>query len=143
MAIKRFCEELVARVERAGATGPKLLRADSGFWNTKVVELLERAGWQYSIGVRNIKQIRAAVADHAVLDAAMRSAGLTASPGRPRRGARGRNLNTAARPWTRTGMGAAGGSGCRCAPAAGSSSARPPARPRSRRGRSGRRARTP
>jgi Transposase DDE domain group 1 len=60
--IKRFCEELIARVERAGATGTKLLRADSGFWNTKVFELLEQAGWQYSIGVRNIKQIRAVIA---------------------------------------------------------------------------------
>jgi hypothetical protein len=59
--IKRFCEELIARVERAGATGIKLLRADSGFWNTKVFELLERAGWQYSIGVRNIKKVKAAV----------------------------------------------------------------------------------
>ena len=59
--IKRFCEELIARVERAGATGVKLLRADSGFWNTKVFELLEHAGWQYSIGVRNIKKVRAAV----------------------------------------------------------------------------------
>jgi Transposase DDE domain group 1 len=59
--IKRFCEELIARVERAGATGTKLLRADSGFWNTKVFELLERAGWQYSIGVRNINKVRAAV----------------------------------------------------------------------------------
>jgi hypothetical protein len=27
----RFVEELIARVERAGAAGPKLLRADSGF----------------------------------------------------------------------------------------------------------------
>ena len=59
--IKRFCEELIARVERAGASGPKLLRADSGFWNTKVFELLEKAGWQYSIGVRNIKKVKAAV----------------------------------------------------------------------------------
>jgi Transposase DDE domain group 1 len=59
--IKRFCEELIARVERAGATGTKLLRADSGFWNTKVFELLENAGWQYSIGVRNVKKVRAAV----------------------------------------------------------------------------------
>jgi Transposase DDE domain group 1 len=59
--IKRFCEELIARVERAGATGVKLLRADSGFWNTKVFELLERAGWQYSIGVRITKPVRAAV----------------------------------------------------------------------------------
>jgi hypothetical protein len=59
--IKRFCEELIARVERAGATGVKLLRADSGFWNTKVFELLEAKGWQYSIGVRNINKVKAAV----------------------------------------------------------------------------------
>jgi DDE family transposase len=59
--IKRFTDELIARVERAGATGVKLLRADSGFWNTKVFERLERAGWQYSIGVRMIKTVRAAV----------------------------------------------------------------------------------
>jgi hypothetical protein len=48
-------------VQRAGATGPKLLRADSGFWNTKVFELLEQAGWQYSIGVRMINSVRQAV----------------------------------------------------------------------------------
>jgi hypothetical protein len=57
----RFCEELIARVNRAGATGVKLLRADSGFWNIKVFERLEQAGWQYSIGVRNINKVRAAV----------------------------------------------------------------------------------
>ena len=59
--VKRFCEELIARVNRAGATGTKLLRADSGFWNTKVFELLAKAGWQYSIGVRMIKTVREAV----------------------------------------------------------------------------------
>jgi Transposase DDE domain group 1 len=59
--IKRFCEELIARVQRAGASGPVLLRADSGFWNTKVLELLERGGWQYSIGVRNINKVKAAI----------------------------------------------------------------------------------
>src|SRR5919112_5754924 len=59
--IKRFLEELIARVDRAGATGPKLLRADSGFWNTKVFKRLERAGWQYSIAVRNIKAVKTAV----------------------------------------------------------------------------------
>ena len=32
----RFIEELIPRVARAGAIGPKLLRADSGFWNTKI-----------------------------------------------------------------------------------------------------------
>ncbi len=57
----RFTDELIARMTRAGAGGVKLLRADSGFWNTKVFERLERAGWQYSIGVRMIKTVRAAV----------------------------------------------------------------------------------
>ena len=57
----RFCEELIARVARAGATGIKLIRADSGFWNTKVFERLEQADWQYSIGVRMIKTVRAAI----------------------------------------------------------------------------------
>ena len=59
--IARFCDELIARVTRAGASGVKLLRADSGFWNTKVFERLERAGWRYSIGVRMTKTVRAAV----------------------------------------------------------------------------------
>jgi Transposase DDE domain group 1 len=57
----RFTDELIARVTRAGASGVKLLRADSGFWSTKVFERLEKAGWQYSIGVRMIKTVRAAV----------------------------------------------------------------------------------
>jgi hypothetical protein len=49
---------------RAGGTCVrflKLLRADSGFWNTKIFQRLEKAGWQYSIGVRMIKTVRAAV----------------------------------------------------------------------------------
>ena len=61
--VKRFAEELIARVDRAGAAGVKLLRADSGFWNTKVFELLEAKGWEYSIGVRNITAVAAAVSE--------------------------------------------------------------------------------
>ena len=57
----RFCDELVARVGRAGAEGPKLLRADSGFWSNKTFAKLERAGWSYSIGVRMQPHVRAAV----------------------------------------------------------------------------------
>jgi len=57
----RFTEELIARVDRAGATGVKLLRADSGFWNTKVFEYLQKMGWEYSIGVRMIKTVRGVV----------------------------------------------------------------------------------
>jgi DDE family transposase len=57
----RFCDELIARVERAGAGGPKLLRADSGFWSAKTFARLARAGWSYSIGVRLQPHVRAAI----------------------------------------------------------------------------------
>jgi hypothetical protein len=60
--VLRFCDELIARIDRAGASGVKLLRADSGFWSTKVFCRLEQAGWEYSIGVRNITQIKEIVA---------------------------------------------------------------------------------
>ncbi len=57
----RFCDELIARVTRAGATGPKLLRADSGFWSKATFDRLDRAGWQFSIGVRFQAHVRAAI----------------------------------------------------------------------------------
>lgn len=57
----RFVEELIPRVARAGATGPKLLRADSGFWKKKTMARLQAAGWTYSIGVRQQKHIKAAI----------------------------------------------------------------------------------
>jgi Transposase DDE domain group 1 len=50
--VVRFTDELIARVKRAGATGVKLFRADSAFWNRKLIARLERAGWLYSISVR-------------------------------------------------------------------------------------------
>jgi hypothetical protein len=58
----RFVKELIPRVTRAGACGPKLLRADSGFWNRKIMARLQAAGWTYSIGVRQQPQIRTAIA---------------------------------------------------------------------------------
>jgi hypothetical protein len=64
----RFVEELIPRVRRAGATGPKLLRADSGFWNKKLMARLQTAGWSYSIGVRQQKHIKAAIAAIAETD---------------------------------------------------------------------------
>lgn len=57
----RFCDELIARVQRAGATDAKLLRADSGFWSGATFDRLDRAGWQFSIGVRLQPQVRAAI----------------------------------------------------------------------------------
>ncbi len=57
----RFCDELIARTQRAGATGPKLLRADSGFWSNKTFARLDRVGWDFSIGVRLQPAVRAAI----------------------------------------------------------------------------------
>ena len=59
--ILRFLDELIARVDRAGATGARLLRADSGFHNEKSFRRLDRAGWQFSIAMRMTKHVRAAV----------------------------------------------------------------------------------
>jgi hypothetical protein len=64
----RFTDELIARIDRAGATGPKLLRADSGYWSQKIFDRLDRAGWQFSIGVRLQPHVRAAI--EAIDDAA-------------------------------------------------------------------------
>jgi Transposase DDE domain group 1 len=59
--MQRFCDELIARVAGAGATGPKLLRADSGFWSNTTFDRLQQAGWQFSIGVRLQPAVRARI----------------------------------------------------------------------------------
>jgi hypothetical protein len=56
--ILRFTDELIARVSRAGATGSTLLRADSGFWNNRLFDRLQRAGWGFSIGVKMTAAVR-------------------------------------------------------------------------------------
>jgi hypothetical protein len=58
----RFVDELIARVRKAGATGPILLRADSGFWNQKVCARLRGQGCEYSIGVTMHKIVTAQIA---------------------------------------------------------------------------------
>ena len=58
---RRFVEELIARVRRAGATGPLTLRADSGFWSYKLIDALERLGVDWSITIAINKQIRARI----------------------------------------------------------------------------------
>jgi hypothetical protein len=50
--VLRFADELIARIECAGSSGVKLLRADSAFWNKQLLARLQAAGWQYSISVR-------------------------------------------------------------------------------------------
>ena len=61
--VLRFTEELIARVARAGASGEKLLRADSAFWNNKLIARLQKAGWAYSISVRMQPSVKDAVAE--------------------------------------------------------------------------------
>jgi len=55
--VLRFAEELIARVARAGASGEKLLRADSAFWNNTLIKRLAKAGWSYSISIRCQKSV--------------------------------------------------------------------------------------
>lgn len=56
--LKRFVEELLARVRRAGYRGRIVIRADSGFENQKVMRLLEARGVEFSIAVKQHKHIR-------------------------------------------------------------------------------------
>src|SRR3954471_20148889 len=58
----RFVDELLARVRRAGAAGEILVRADSGFWNKKVIARLREQGCRYSIGVKMHRIVAAQIA---------------------------------------------------------------------------------
>jgi hypothetical protein len=58
---KRFAEELIARVRRAGATGALTVRADAGFWNYALIDTLGRLGVAWSITVRINASIRKAI----------------------------------------------------------------------------------
>ena len=59
---KRFVEELVARLRRAGATGELVMRFDSGFWSNATIATLERLEVGYTMGVRMVKSVVSAVA---------------------------------------------------------------------------------
>jgi hypothetical protein len=58
---KRFAEELIARVRRAGAIGELTVRADAGFWNYALIDTLIRLGVAWSITVRINPSIRKAI----------------------------------------------------------------------------------
>ena len=65
---KRFVEELIARVRRAGATGTLTVRADSGFWSYALIDTLTRLGVRWSITVNANNHVKAcidAIADDA------------------------------------------------------------------------------
>ena len=58
---KRFVQELVARVRRAGASGPLVVRADAGFFSYALIDTLSRLGVAWSITVQIGPDIRACI----------------------------------------------------------------------------------
>ena len=60
---RRFIDEVVARVRRAGATGEIVMRFDSGFWSNDTIADLGRLDVRYTMAVRtSTKGIDAAIA---------------------------------------------------------------------------------
>jgi len=60
---RRFVEELVARVRRAGATGELVMRFDSGYWSNDTISVLGRLNVRYTMAVRTgTKAVAAAIA---------------------------------------------------------------------------------
>jgi len=61
--VRRFIEELVARLGRAGAAGQIVMRFDSGFWSGDTLVVLARHGVRYTMAVHaNHKAVAAAIA---------------------------------------------------------------------------------
>ena len=60
---RRFIEELIARVRRAGAVGEIVVRVDSGFWSKETIATLARLDVRYTMAVRTGNQgVAAAIA---------------------------------------------------------------------------------
>ncbi|MDQ3680139.1 MAG: IS1380 family transposase [Actinomycetota bacterium] len=53
---RRFIEELIARVRRAGAVGEIVVRVDSGFWSKETIATLARLDVRYTMAVRTGNQ---------------------------------------------------------------------------------------
>jgi hypothetical protein len=60
---RRFLDELIARVRRAGATGELTIRVDSGFWSNDTIATLSRLNVRYTMAVRcGVKTVATAIA---------------------------------------------------------------------------------
>ncbi len=61
---KRFVEELIARVHRAGAWGEIVMRFHSGFWSNATIEVLGHLDVRYTMAVKagNVAVARAIAA---------------------------------------------------------------------------------
>jgi hypothetical protein len=57
-----FLTQVFNRLRRAGAVGPMVLRADSGFYNRKVTEACRKAGVNYSITAKMSKGLHKRIA---------------------------------------------------------------------------------
>ena len=58
---KRFVEELIARVRRAGASGPLSVRGDAGFFSWSLIDTLERSNVYWSITIAIRTQVKAVI----------------------------------------------------------------------------------
>lgn len=71
---RRFIDEVVARLRRAGATGEIVMRFDSGFWAKDTIAGLGRLGVSYTMTVRTntkaVAKVIAQIADDAWVDIA-------------------------------------------------------------------------
>jgi hypothetical protein len=69
---RRFLDELIARVRRAGATGALTVRVDSGFWSNDTITTLGRLNVRYTMavrcGVKTVATAIAAIPDEAWID---------------------------------------------------------------------------
>jgi hypothetical protein len=57
-----FLTQVFNRMRRAGASGPMVLRADSGFYNRTVVEACRKAGVRFSITIKSSKALNKVIA---------------------------------------------------------------------------------
>ena len=61
--VRRFLDELIARVRRAGAAGEITVRFDSGFWANETIATMKRLDVRYTMAVRtNTPGVHAAIA---------------------------------------------------------------------------------
>jgi hypothetical protein len=60
--VASFLTQVFNRVRRAGASGPMVLRADSGFYSSKVTEACSKAGVSYSVTVKTSKALHKVIA---------------------------------------------------------------------------------
>ena len=58
---QRFVRETIRRVRRAGASGPIMLRADSGFWSNKIMDACGDHDVRFSVTVRATKAVVATI----------------------------------------------------------------------------------